>query len=346
MSTHKPITIVGGGLAGLTLGIGLRQRDVPVTVLEAGAYPRHKVCGEFVSGRGRDVLRRLELEPKLVAAGARTGASVEFFADTLRAGQRRLPDEALCLSRHAMDSVLAEDFKRRGGELVTGRRSTGDLGEGFVRATGRRPQAQEEGWRYFGLKAHVRGVALESDLEMHLTTAGYVGLCRIEGDEVNVCGLFRSREPVQSLARDWKDWLQGAPGSHLSRRLAGAAWDEASACTVAGLSLAPRSAATLPECAVGDSLTMIPPVTGNGMSMAFESAENAVAPLTEYSRGERAWEETMKAVAVANDGAFSGRLRWASRLQRGLMSPRWSVVLFDTVRKCPKALDVFFRLTR
>ncbi len=346
MSTHKRITIVGGGLAGLTLGIGLRQRDVPVTVLEAGSYPRHKVCGEFVSGRGREVLRRLEIEPKLMAAGARTGASVEFFADTFRAGQRALPNEALCLSRHAMDAVLADDLKRLGGKLVTGKRSTGELGEGFIRATGRRPQAQDEGWRYFGLKAHVRGVGLESDLEMHLTTAGYVGLCRIEGDEVNVCGLFRSREPVQGLGRNWKDWLQGAPGSLLSRRLAGAVWDESSACTVAGLSLAPKTAADLKECAVGDSLTMIPPVTGNGMSMAFESAENAVAPLEAYSRGERTWEETMKAVASANDGAFSGRLRWAARLQRGLMSPRWSVVLFDTVRKCPKALDVFFRLTR
>src|ERR1035441_4912314 len=34
-------------LLGLTLGIGLRQRGIPVTVLEAGHYPRHRVCGEF-----------------------------------------------------------------------------------------------------------------------------------------------------------------------------------------------------------------------------------------------------------------------------------------------------------
>ena len=47
------LTIVGGGLAGLTLGIGLRQRGVPVTVYEAGRYPRHRVCGEFISGRGQ-----------------------------------------------------------------------------------------------------------------------------------------------------------------------------------------------------------------------------------------------------------------------------------------------------
>src|SRR5580693_8216081 len=56
MSPRKPITIVGGGLAGLALGIGLRQRDVPATIWEAGHYPRHRVCGEFISGHGQAVL--------------------------------------------------------------------------------------------------------------------------------------------------------------------------------------------------------------------------------------------------------------------------------------------------
>ena len=53
----KPITIVGGGLAGLTLGIGLRQCGVAVTVHEAGHYPRHRVCGEFISGRYAFVMK-------------------------------------------------------------------------------------------------------------------------------------------------------------------------------------------------------------------------------------------------------------------------------------------------
>ena len=57
----EQITIVGGGLAGLTLGIGLLQRGVPVTVWEAGRYPRHRVCGEFISGRGSASLARLGL---------------------------------------------------------------------------------------------------------------------------------------------------------------------------------------------------------------------------------------------------------------------------------------------
>ena len=59
----KGITIVGGGLAGLTLGIALRQQQVPVTVWEAGRYPRHRVCGEFISGSGQATRARLVAGP-------------------------------------------------------------------------------------------------------------------------------------------------------------------------------------------------------------------------------------------------------------------------------------------
>ena len=70
MAPSLPITIIGGGLAGLTLGIALRQRDVPVTLFEAGGYPRHRVCGEFICGNGIEVLRELGLHSKFLAAGA------------------------------------------------------------------------------------------------------------------------------------------------------------------------------------------------------------------------------------------------------------------------------------
>ena len=68
MAALKPISIIGGGLAGLTLGIGLRRRGIPVTVREASHYPRHRVCGEFISGRGQDVLVRLSLHETFVRA--------------------------------------------------------------------------------------------------------------------------------------------------------------------------------------------------------------------------------------------------------------------------------------
>src|SRR5436190_2031589 len=79
LDLSKPITIVGGGLAGLTLRSGLRRRGIAVTVLEAGRYPRHRVCGEFISGAGQATLARLGLLESVLGAGAKSGATAAFF---------------------------------------------------------------------------------------------------------------------------------------------------------------------------------------------------------------------------------------------------------------------------
>src|ERR1017187_5908771 len=104
MSAAKTITIVGGGLAGLTLGIGLRQREVPVKIFEAGNYPRHRVCGEFISGNGQAVLDRLGLLARFEQAGAVRARTALFVCGTSRSPIRQLAAPALCLSRLAMDA--------------------------------------------------------------------------------------------------------------------------------------------------------------------------------------------------------------------------------------------------
>ncbi|HEY3914567.1 MAG TPA: hypothetical protein VGN61_08785, partial [Verrucomicrobiae bacterium] len=171
----------------------------------------------------------------------------------------------------------------------------------------------------FGLKAHATNVALSADLEMHIAADHYIGVNRIDHDEVNVCGLFRQRAGAAPEAGF--DLLHGKPGSPLHERLASARFDKTSLCSVAGLSLKPRRAADKTECSIGDSITMIPPVTGNGMSMAFESAEIAINPLARFSRGEIDWAEARDAIARACDAAFAERLTWAHRLQWLMFSP-------------------------
>jgi len=249
MPANKPITIVGGGLAGLSLGIGLRQRAVPVTVWEAGHYPRHRVCGEFISGKGQGTLDRLGLGELLAQAGAIPARTTAFFSPRAGSPVRELSEPAVSISRYTLDALLAEQFRQRGGELREDERWRGtEISEGVVRASGRRAQPVVNGWRWFGLKAHARKVELAADLEMHLSPSGYLGMCRLKDGEVNICGLFRrraaktqgelpdgeTRSPNEGEAKEkfadgrghWQEILRGAPGSRWHERLAGAEFEK------------------------------------------------------------------------------------------------------------------------
>ena len=321
MAGAKTITIVGGGLAGLTLGIGLRRCDVPAMIHEAGHYPRHRVCGEFISGRGQATLAQLGLRELIDEAGAVSARTTAFFSTTKSTAPRPLPSAAICLSRFVLDAALAKQFRELGGEFREGDRFAGDFDEGIVRATGRRARTEAGGSHWFGLKIHARNVSLAADLEMHVSPRGYVGLCRINGGEVNVCGLFRKDAGENGEARNRHELLRGQPGSPLRQRLAHAEFDENSFCAVAGLSMQPQPAAARAEICVGDAITMIPPITGNGMSMALESAELALVPLAAWSRDEISWSEARKIIAHDCDAAFARRLAWAKWLQRIILIP-------------------------
>jgi 2-polyprenyl-6-methoxyphenol hydroxylase-like FAD-dependent oxidoreductase len=325
MNTPRPVTIIGGGLAGLTLGIGLRQRGVPVLIREAGVYPRHRVCGEFICGRGQEVLSRLGLDTLVHQAGVVRARTAAFFAGNAASPVRHFTQPAWCLSRFVLDAALATRFRECGGELRESDRTRDEtFGEGTVRACGRRSQPVEGSWRWFGLRIHARNVPVMADLEMHAQPAGYVGICRLPAGEFNICGLFRRPAKASDSVTGTREHLRGEPGTSLWARLANADLDTASFCSVAALSLQPQRARDRIECCVGDALTMVPPVTGNGMSMAFEAAELALGPLAAWSRGELSWNQARELAAHACDRAFARRLLWARWLQWMMFAPAFA----------------------
>ncbi len=343
MNHFRPVTIIGGGLAGLALGIALRQRQVPVTLHEAGSYPRHRVCGEFISGDGLAILKQLGLRKKILEAGARIARNAAFYFSNGKVLQRQLPRPALCLSRYKLDALMAEELGRMGGTLHLNSRHHGDMSfEGLVRATGRRVQIRADGWRWFGLKAHAGNVELQADLELHFIPNGYVGLCRLDFATVNVCGLFRTRQSLPTLGSQWKNAISGPEDSTLRLRLATAQWDESSFCAVAGLSFDRACPSRSLDCAVGDTMAVISPLAGNGMSMAMESASLAAGELEAYSKGTLNWNSACQRLNRLRKATFDSRLYQAWWLQRVLMTPGASGAFAVLARGFPLWPRLFF----
>ena len=340
----RPVTIVGGGLAGLTLGIGLLRRDVPVSVWEAGAYPRHKVCGEFISGAGLECLEHLSLWDLLMKSGARVATTVLFASRIVQTAALPLPSPALCLSRHTLDHVLSRQVEELGGCLRVRSPWRTPFVEGTVRATGRRPCSLSNGWRWYGLKVHANNVALGADLEMHIAPDAYVGLCRLDNGQVNVCGLFRNR-PGQVGPADAFEQLRGEKGSLLHHRLERAAFIQRSFCSIAGLELTPQDS-HLDECRIGDALTMIPPITGNGMSLALESAQVSTSALVDYAEARLSWTDMLGVLRRRTQERFAERLFWARQSHRLLFSEGFDPSVFVGLTRIPLSLRLLFKLTR
>lgn len=320
MKPLRPIEIIGGGLAGLSLGLALRHAGVPVSLCEAGSYPRHRVCGEFITGLSAGTIGRLGLER--VLRDALLHHEVAWFIGERMIRTQRLPSPARALSRHTLDARLAAAFAGAGGQLKTQVRvGAKDARPGLVFATGRRRAASP----WLGLKIHARRLPLHRDLELHLGADAYIGLTRVEDGRVNLCGLFRRRElsapgPALILA-----YLRAANLTALADRLAGADFDAESFSAVAAVAF-DRQVPPSDHVTLGDACAMIPPFTGNGMAMAFQSAELALGPLLDYARDTAGWPDTSRAIADALRKHFRLRLAAADLIHPFLLQPprqRW-----------------------
>lgn len=328
----KKVEIAGGGLAGLSLGIALRRHGVPVRVVEAGAYPRHRVCGEFISGVTDEELVALGIDDVLEDA-VRSQSTVWFDegGEVLRA---ELPGAARGVSRYCLDLRLSDRLQELGGEVATGQRHEGSREggqEGWVMAVGRPKRASN----WLGLKAHYSNLPLQAGLEVHVSAKGYVGLTAVEAGRVNVCGLFERGEMLGagSRARAVTQAVREAGLVTLAQRLEAAEVDVKSVTGVKQFLLGWQPRAGPDELRLGDQAAMIPPFTGNGMSMAFQSALDAVEPLVTWSAGGCEWRTAVAKVRQAHRRRFAARLRWSWLLHGLLLNASARHVCLGLVRQ-------------
>ncbi len=319
-STSRPIQIVGGGLAGLSLGIALARRGIPTSLREAATYPRHKVCGEFIAGLEPETIETLGIATTL--EDAEMHSRVAWYRQGKRFRSDRLPRPAYGISRHRLDQRLAEAFRNSGGTLLVASRfpadPNADFPEGLVWAIGRKRARSD----WMGIKLHCRNLYLNADLEVHLGDQAYAGASAVEDGRVNVCALIKRRPGMLGDDREaaFFDCLAAAGLGELAARAREGDPDLASQTSVAGLGFGYAKPETT-ALRIGDAYALIPPFTGDGMAMAFEAAAAAVDPLVRYAEHRISWTEATRQTQRKLQKLFRTRLAAAQALHGFLLKP-------------------------
>ncbi len=262
------IRIAGAGPAGSCAALAALSEGASVRIYEKSAFPRHKVCGEFLSP---------EVQPALESLGVWSAFRREnpssIHRVKLHFGRREkswtLPEPAFGLSRYRLDQLLLNCAGDRGAQVV--HELFHSTGESEILAYGRKGAAPK-GSRIFGFKAHFTGPV---DDAVELFFSGkciYAGISTVEEGIINVCGiapeslLSECGFDVDRLVDSWPA-LRSRIGP-LTRTMG---W----LTTGPLLFGADYTVNRENEYRTGDALGFIDPFTGSGMLSAIVTGELA-----------------------------------------------------------------------
>ncbi len=128
---NKQILIVGGGVAGASLAIRLAKKGLEVLVVEKDKFPRHKLCGEFVSPECLLHFESLGVLDSMQEIEGESIRETRFFSEN--GNGVSVPSEwfyngeqgALGISRSEMDFRLLQKASECGAEVLENSRFIG-----------------------------------------------------------------------------------------------------------------------------------------------------------------------------------------------------------------------------
>jgi menaquinone-9 beta-reductase len=282
---HFDVAVAGGGPAGCSAAITAAQAGLRVLLLDAGAFPRHKVCGEFVSSEALHLLSRLLAghRPELITGAVELTSAVTFLDG--ESCVTRLSPPARSMTRYAMDAALWSAAGNAGATVlqrtpVTGFESNGNVtiatpagsftADSFINASGRwsllRKQAAA-GPSWIGLKAHYFAPETQPAVQLYFFHGGYCGVQPVGNGQINVCAMVRA-----DIARHLQQVFALEPRLCARSRTWKLAMPQVSTAPLVFRPPDPVSGGALH---VGDAAAFIDPFVGDGISLALHSGRLA-----------------------------------------------------------------------
>jgi menaquinone-9 beta-reductase len=284
------VLIVGGGLAGLSLAIMCAQSGLKVLLIEKGSYPRHKVCGEYISMESYDVVKKLGIPLKTLQVPFIN----KFVLTSPHSAEAttRMNTGGFGISRYYLDEKLAQLAVDAGVKLLTqtkvqhmvkvhnGYQVTTQKGLVFEspllvgsygRISGLHHPSKVPQKEFVGVKYHVDAGPEDDTIEIHHFRGGYCGVSKVENGHYNLCYLARSVDLKESKGNiDLLEQRVLMKNPCLAERLKTNRLFEP--VLTSGLFFGVHTTPGLSYPQIGDAAGFIPPLTGNGMSLAFRSA--------------------------------------------------------------------------
>ena len=362
------VIIIGGGLAGLCNAIHLSKLGKKVLLIEKNEYPKHKVCGEYISNEVLPYLEFLEVNP-FDSGAVRIN---NFQLSTIKSNiiSAKLPLGGFGISRYTLDLVLSEKAKENGvtilqdtvsnvtflkdvfqvetkdNNIFTSKITIGAFGKRSLLDVKMGRNFIQKKSPYLGVKIHVKGDFKEDLVALHNFKGGYCGVSKVENNVINLCYItnyatfkqYKNIEDFQEQVVFKNNYLKEI--FHSSEAIF------EKPLSISQISFETKKPVEDHILMCGDSAGMIHPLCGNGMSMAIQSAQLASKLILNYFNGEIETRKELEKQYIRQwNRKFSLRLKAGHFIAMLFRKDTIASVLLQILKKLPFLLPIIIKQT-
>ncbi len=367
MNKEVSILIIGGGLAGLTSAIHLAQEGFEIVLIEKNTFPKHKVCGEYVSNEVLPYLETLGIFP--FEKGAKKIDRFQFSGLSDVVLNVALPLGGFGISRYTLDKLMVDralllgvtilqatvnnvSFIKDHFEITTAKGdsfvSTYVLGaygkrSGMDIKLSRKFIQQKSPW--LGVKAHYKAPFPNNLVALHNFSGGYCGLSKVETDYVNVCYLadYKSFKKYKNVENYQTEVLCRNNALRSFFKESEIVFEKP--LTISQISFEKKAPIENHIFMIGDSAGLIHPLCGNGMAMAIHSAKIISILLIEQRSEKRPRLELEDRYKKQWNAAFQKRLKAGWWIQNALQYKSLTRAGVAIISKSPYLLQRIIQST-